>query len=304
MQAAAIAVVTDVPPMVLLWPFVLAGGVYFLLRSLIRGGSGSDRVAIASRHAFWVGLVGWLVSSLLPAANAGILPMSPTGTAPANIPTALAWPVLGCLAVHALGQLSYPRDALTLQQSENPRRVRDLLPRRLGWTVLAVFGGSAAQILWTSTLPGFAPLPYESRPDDGGGYSTVGGDGRIPGAELAGYLGGALLVLAAGTLVVLVLITRRRALAGLTSIQDGLLRTITMNRLLRTVATVASGLAAIAGNHAARPDPAFGATSWLNPAGALNLAVLLLMLAWAPPKLEGPCGLHPGAPTAAQPATP
>lgn len=169
---------------------------------------------------------------------------------------------------------------------------------------MAIFGGAAAQIMWTSTLPGFAPLPYESQPDGAGGYSTVGGEGRIPGAELAGYLGGALLVLAAGTLVVLVLITRRRALAGLNPLQDGLLRTITMNRLLRTVATVASGLAAIAGNHAARPDPATGLTSWMNPAGLLNLAVLLLMLCWPPPKLEGPNGVGRGAPTAAQPATP
>ncbi|TQJ41840.1 hypothetical protein FBY33_3959 [Arthrobacter sp. SLBN-112] len=289
--------------MALLGPFLLAGGVYFLLRSLIRGGSGSDRAATASRHAFWVGLVGWLASSLLPAANAGILPISPGATVPVDIPSALAWPVLGCLAVHALGQLSYPRGSVTPRQSGNPRRVRDLLPRRLGWTVLAVFVGAAAQILWTSTLPRFAPLPYESQPDGAGGYSTVGGEGRIPGAELAGYLGGALLVLAAGTLVVLVLITRRSLLAGLTSLQDSLLRTITMNRLLRTVATVASGLGAIAGNHAARPDPALGPTSWMNPAGMLNLAVLLLMLCWPPPKLEGPNGMGRGAPTAAQPAT-
>ncbi|MGN7147694.1 hypothetical protein ACTHQ6_01710 [Arthrobacter sp. SAFR-179] len=260
-------------------------------------------MAQASRHAFWIGLVGWLASSLLPAANAGILPVSPGGTAPVDIPATLVWPVLGWLAVHTLGQFSYPRGVVTPQQSENPRRVRDFLPHRLGWTVLAIFGGSAAQILWTSTVPGFAPLPYESKPDGNGGYSTAGGEGRIPGAELAGYLGGALVVLAAGTLVVLVLITRRRALTGLTPLQDGLLRAITMNRLLRTVATVASGLAAIAGNHAARPDPALGHTSWMNPAGLLNLAVLLLMLCWPPPRLEGPSGKRFDAPTAAQPAT-
>jgi hypothetical protein len=48
-----------------------------------------------------------------------------------------------------------------------------------------------------------------------------------------------------------------------------------MNRLLRTVATIASGLAAIAGNHAALPDPAEGTGSWFNPLGLLNLVVLL-----------------------------
>jgi hypothetical protein len=103
--------------------------------------------------------------------------------------------------------------------------------------------------------------------------------------ELAMYLGGALLVLAVGTLAVLLLISRRPPVDGLTPGLDGVLRTIAMNRLLRTVATIASGLAAIAGNHAARPDPGSGIAGWINPAGALNLAVLLVMLLWPPPKL-------------------
>ena len=97
------------------------------------------------------------------------------------------------------------------------------------------------------------------------------------------YLGGALFVLAVGTLAVLLLISRRPPVDGLTPGLDGVHRTIAMSRLLRTVATIASGLAAIAGNHAARPDP--GSTGWINPAGALNLAVLLVMLLWPPPKL-------------------
>jgi hypothetical protein len=63
-----------------------------------------------------------------------------------------------------------------------------------------------------------------------------------------------------------------------------------MNRLLRTVATVASGLAVIAGNFAARPDPAVGSMSWTNFAGIGGMAVLLAMLVWAPPKLAGPAG--------------
>lgn len=101
------------------------------------------------------------------------------------------------------------------------------------------------------------------------------------------YLGGALFVLVLGTLAVLLLISRRRPVDGLTFGLDALMRTITMNRLLRTVATVASGLAAIAGNHAARTDPAAGPADWFNPAGALNLGVLLLILLWSPPRLTG-----------------
>lgn len=50
--------------------------------------------AVASRHAFCVGVIGWLGSSLLPAANAGILPLPGSSTVPVDIAPALAWPVL------------------------------------------------------------------------------------------------------------------------------------------------------------------------------------------------------------------
>ena len=303
MQAATIAVVHDVPPAAVLWPLLLTAGVYLLLRYLIRGARDHDVSAAVSRHAFCIGVLGWLGSSLLPAANAGILPVPETASRPVETLPALAWPVLGCLAVHILGQLSYPRAQLMPVRSGAGRGIRQFLPRRLFWTVTAIFMLSAAQIGWTSTLSGFAAHSYGSRPDGSGGYVTFGGEGRIPGVELAAYLGGALLVLAAGTLAVLALIARRPPLAGLAAHADGLLRTISMNRLLRTVATVAAGLAAIAGNHSARPDPATGPANWFNPAGALNLAVLLLMLLWAPPNLSGisPARRHGGAGT--QPAT-
>ncbi|VXB08078.1 conserved membrane hypothetical protein [Arthrobacter sp. 8AJ] len=288
MPAAMTAVLSDAPPVAVLWPFLLAGGAYLLLRSLIRGVRGPDFTAEASRHAFCIGVIGWLGSSLLPAANAGILPLPGSWSVPVDIAPALAWPVLGCLAAHVLGQLSYPKARVQPGKlTGKVSRVRDLLPRPLAWTVTVIFGLSAAQVVWTSTLPGFAPHPYWSRPDGGGDYATVGGEGRIPGVQLAMYLGGALFVLVLGTLAVLLLISRRRPVDGLAFGLDALLRTITMNRLLRTVATVASGLAAIAGNHAARTDPATGPANWFNPAGALNLGVLLLMLFWSPPRLTG-----------------
>jgi hypothetical protein len=225
-----------------------------------------------------VGIIGWLVSSLQPAAKAGLIPV-PGSRAALTTPellAALAWPVLGCLAVHAIGQLSYPGPRLPHRQASlDVRRVRDFIPRRLAWTVAALFIAAAAQIAWTATLPGFDPELYVPRPKPSGGYVYYGGEGRVPGAHLAAPLGGALLVLAAGTLAVLVLIARRRRLEALGPEDNGLLRTIAMNRLLRTVATIASGLAAIAGNHAALPDPAEGTGSWFNPLGLLNLVVLL-----------------------------
>ncbi|MBT2532165.1 hypothetical protein J7E83_08490 [Arthrobacter sp. ISL-48] len=277
--------------MVLLWPFLLAAGVYVLLRWVISAPEGGTSKVTVSQHALWVGVIGWLGSSLQQASNAGILPVNAGSAAvatPGAILTVLAWPILGCLAVHAIGQLSYPGPRLPRRMATlDVRRVLDFLPRPLAWTVAAIFLASAVQIAWVATLQGFDPVPstaVEVHPRDSTG---AGRAGRIPGIDLAAYLGAGLMVLAIGTGLVLMLIAKRRQLEALDAGENDLLRTIAMNRLLRTVATIAAGLAAIAGNFAAWPDPSGPTNGWFNPAGLGSLAVLLAMWWWVPPKLAG-----------------
>lgn len=284
----------ELPPMLLLGPLVAAVVLYIILRWVVwepRMGASPETV---SQHALWVGVIGWMTSSLQGAMNIGIIPVnsitsppiSPSLTTPEAIFPALAWPVLGTLGVHALGQLSYPRPRGPRRKASlQVRHMRDFLPLPLAWTTLVIFTAAVVFIAWAATLPAFDAMPYGTVAEDPQGYRTVGGDGRIPGVALAAWLGGALAALAAGTWLVLLLIARRRQLEQLTEHDNSLLRTIAMNRLLRTVATVASGLAVIAGNYAARPDPASGSTSWTNFAGLAGVAVLLAMLVWAPPKL-------------------
>lgn len=286
----------DLPPMLLLGPLVAAVVLYLILRWVVwepRMGASPETV---SQHALWVGVIGWMASSLQGATNIGILPagrttspvMGPFLVTPDTIIPALAWPILGTLGVHALGQLSYPRPRRTRRKASlHVRKIHDFLPRPLAWTTLAIFTVAAAFIAWTALLPGYDAIAYGSVREDPQGYRTIGGDGRVPGTELAGWLGAALVVLAAGTWLVLLLVARRRQLEQLTDQDNSLLRTIAMNRLLRTVSTVASGLAVIAGNYVARPDPAAGSTSWTNFAAFAGMAVLLAMLVWAPPKLTG-----------------
>jgi hypothetical protein len=284
----------ELPPMLLLGPLVAAVVLYIILRWVVwepRMGASPESV---SQHALWVGVIGWMASSLQGAMNIGIIPagraaspaIGPLLVTPDTIIPVLAWPVLGTLGVHAIGQLSYPRPKrLRRKASLHVRKIRDFLPRPLAWTTLGIFTGAGAYIAWTATLPAYQAMPYGTELEDPQGFRAVGGDGRIPGTELAAWLGTALVVLAAGTWLVLLLATRRRQLEQLTDHDNALLRTIAMNRLLRTVATVASGLAVIAGNYVARPDPAAGSTSWTNFAGFAGMAVLLAMLIWAPPKL-------------------
>jgi hypothetical protein len=275
--------------MALLGPLLAAVGIYGLLRWVVWAPGGGTSPKSVSDHALWVGVIGWLASTLQGAANAGIIPLNPQTPSlqqPADILEALAWPVAGCLGVHALGQLSYPgprrsRRLATLAV----RRVRDFLPRKLAWATLGIFAASAASIAWAATQPAYRPLPYTSPPYGEAG-PLVGGDGRIPGTELAACLAAALLLLAAGTILVLWLISRRRQLEALDAGDNEILRTIAMNRLLRTVSTVAAGLASIAANYAARPDPAV-TTDWTNPGGLLAVVVLFVMWLWQPPQLAG-----------------
>lgn len=282
----------NLPALLLLGPLLAALVVYVVLRWVVWAPTTGTSPSSVSDHALWVGVIGWLASSLQGAMNLGIIPANPSAggalTSAESIAPALAWPVLGCLTVHALGQITYPGPRRIRRQAVlSFRRIRDFLPRRLALTTAAIFLTAAAAIARAATLPGFAavaPTTVRDGPDSYSYYSG-GGDGRIPGPELAGWLGGALLALAGGTWLVLWLIAGRRQLECLDAADNAVLRTIAMNRLLRTVATVAAGLGGIAGNFAARPDPALGITSWMNPAALAGMAVLLVMWGWRPPRL-------------------
>lgn len=295
----------NLPPLLFLGPAVGAVIVYLFLRMQVW--SKPDAQSIAS-HGLWVGIIGWMASSLQGAMTVGIIGANPMGSnapaTPDQIASALAWPILACLAVHALGQLSYPAPKAPRRYAElTVRRIRDFLPRKLAWTTAAIFAVAALVIVWIGTLPGHTPVlptPPGQAPPQGGaypdnGYVGQGQDGRIPGVELAAWLGGALLVLALGTVLVLFLIARRRQLETLDGDDNRTLRIIATNRLLRTVATIAAGLAAIAGNFAAQPAPgALWQSSWFNVLGLVNMVVLLMMWGWRVPELPS---LHQAAKT-------
>ncbi|WP_231745614.1 hypothetical protein [Arthrobacter sp. EpRS71] len=281
----------SLPPLFFLGPVVGAIVVYLFLRMQVW--SKPDAQSVAS-HGLWVGIIGWMASSLQGAMSAGIIRASPLGSSapvtPEQIASALAWPILACLTVHALGQLSYPAPKAPRRYAElKVRRIRDFLPRKLAWTTAAIFGYAALAIAWIATLTAHQPVlstPPGLVPPMDNGYSGQGQDGRIPGSELALWLGGALVVLAAGTLLVLLLIARRRQLETLDGDDNRTLRTIATNRLLRTVATIAAGLATIAGNFAAQPSPgALWQSSWFNVLGLINMGVLAAMWWWRVPEL-------------------
>ncbi|VXC70511.1 conserved membrane hypothetical protein [Arthrobacter sp. 9V] len=283
--------------MFFLGPVVGAIIVYLFLRMQVW--SKPDAQSVAS-HGLWVGIIGWMASSLQGAMSTGIIRANSLGSnapaTPDQIANALAWPIVASLTVHALGQLSYPAPKAPRRYAElKVRKIRDFLPRKLAWTTAAIFGYAAVTIAWIAALPAYTAVPPTPPPPPvdprtpttpPGPGPFQGQDGRIPGSELAFWLGGALLVLAVGTWLVLVLIARRRQLETLDGEDNRTIRTVATNRLLRTVATIAAGLATVAGNFASQPAP--GVTwqqSWFNMPGLINVAVLAAMWWWRVPEL-------------------
>ncbi|MDQ0755438.1 hypothetical protein [Arthrobacter sp. B3I4] len=289
--------------MLLVGPLLAAMIVYAVLRWVVWAPNTGTSPASVSTHALWVGVIGWLASSLQGAANVGIIPGNPYPggalTSSWTILPALGWPILGCLGVHALGQVSYPGPRRLRREAVlSVRRIRDFLPRRLAAVTAAIFAAAGAFIATTATLPGFPPVLSTTTMDGPYTRQSPGADGRIPGPEVALWLSGALAVLAGGTWLVLWLIASRRQLEALDAADNAVLRTIAMNRLLRTVATVAAGLGSVAGNFAARPDPSSGGVSWTNPASFAGMAVLLAMWIWKPPRIAAAGPAAPGRPVA------
>ncbi|WP_427015340.1 hypothetical protein ACQCSX_10845 [Pseudarthrobacter sp. P1] len=282
--------------MLILLAAVGAVVLFLLTRSVRAPATCPGSAATAAKHSLRVGVVAWMLSSLQGAAKAGTLDAPPLpGATPALPPgavplasqldlAAIFFPVLAVLAVHALGQLPWRAPAHGPRRAApEPRRRGDVVEPALATVVAAVFALSAGFIAWITFLPGFAARanPYAGPPNPG-----PVSPGRVPGWQLALPLGTALLVLAAGTLLVLWLVARRQQRAGLSAAQNRAVRRIGSNRLLRVSATVASGLGVVAGNYAAIPVPGSSPGSTIYPAAIANVAVLVAMLVWKPPALD------------------
>lgn len=272
--------------------------VYLALRMFVWSKAESKSLEHIRKHALWTGIIAWAFSSLTGASRAGLYspkqsaapfdpavlhPVDPWSTIP------FLWliiPVVAVILVHLVGQLSWPapKSAKRVAVLEF-RQVRDYVQPALGWTVLGIFLLAGGALTWLSFAPAF---PNRASGQTSQGLFQLPLDGRIPGWMLATALGASLTILAAGTVLATRLISSRRSLEALTPEQNKTLRIIGMNRLLRVSATVASGLAAIAGNYLAQPAPDSTATSWVNWLGIVNAAVLIAMLFWKPPFLDSP----------------
>ena len=282
---------------VFLGPILLAAGVYLVLRWVIWLPDNRHSPVSVAKHALWVGVIGWLASSLQPAARRA---SSPSPACPA-----------GAIQARHPPRPGLARPGLSLPCTPSASSATRAHGCRGGGRP-STCGGSAISCpvrwpgrRWPSSLwppsrsPGpppcraLLPCQYRAVPDGAGG-SDQGGDGRIPGVDLAALLGGALAVLAAGTLLVLVLIASRRQ-AG--SPRPGGQRHAADHRHEPAAADRGHGCVR-AGRHRRQPSPPGRTRRRASDRGptspACNLVVLLAMWWWAPPKLSAGLGRHGG----------
>ncbi len=261
--------------------------VYLALRMFVWSRAKSKSLEHIRNHALWTGIIAWAFSSLAGAGRAGIYDPDRFQPDPwATIPWfSLLAPVVAVIAVHAIGQSTWPAPQSPKRvASLEFRGVRDYIEPALGWTVAGIFTLTAAVVGVLYFVPGFISSNSVILGEYGQSIQTH--QGRGPGYVLASALSVALVFLAIGTFLVMRLIASRRSLEALSPDQNKTLRTIGMNRLLRVVATMASGIGAIAGNYLFQPEPLPGGEPWVNALAVVNGAVLIAMLVWKPPFLD------------------
>lgn len=192
-------------------------------------------------------------------------------------------PALWLPLVYWVAQRTWPAVVAPTRSARlTARSWTEFLPRSLTVVVGVLVAVGVVAALWLWSTPG-RPMEVTVGPQNG--YGPDGG----PAAQVTevGARGGqltpwhlvatVLFCLAAAVAVAAVL--RRRALAGLTPVQDDAVRHVAVNRILRTLAIMLLGVIGAAGTsfgyqqHASGGSPAAWSTG-------LVVAVTLVMLGW------------------------
>lgn len=299
--------------------------VYAWLRHLASGKAGEHPLTVVRRHAWWTAFIALFASGTL--GLSGIWNVDVGSSSPAALPVQDIWdhvpqalaPGLWLGAIYLLGQFTWPRQVGSRRSASlKVRRLTDYLPRVL----TAVFAGStlvaAGVMAWAWNTPGTASVLtltgndggrviVESQSGSTPGSGTVNTDytalGNLPGNQIAPLLLVGLLVVVAAVLLMLFVITSRPSLSVLDPEEDTTLRTLWMNRLLRTGVMVSAGFAAatlqyvnfareqrdavaLLSDPATTPHPAGGVV--VVASGIWLLLMGLLMLFWPAPALTSP----------------
>ena len=330
---------------------ISAALLYMLLRFVVATPKSANVSEAVSQHAFWTALIAFFASGTSGLANLWANP-DPQASAPADVTAMImhaASPGLWLGVVYILGQFTWPRHLQPVRQASlEVRSVKDAVPKALAAVLLACVALSTVAAVAAWNDPG-APnrarvdqadlsAPWDGSRDEYGNPIDESGyvmsqdevdaaqnwtepedlepateiTGTKPGTEVGPWLLGglALVVISCGSAATIMI--RRPPLQSLDEEDNKILRSIWINRLLRTGIFVVAGFGAASLSYIAEgirarsqwehstPESGFAvsrqAESLANLlTGSSTLFMLLLviaLIAWKPPRLTNVAGRY------------
>ncbi|QXQ09314.1 hypothetical protein [Paeniglutamicibacter sp. Y32M11] len=319
---------------------ISAALIYVLLRFFVAAPNATNTTEAISRHAFWTALIAFLASGTSGLSNLwAIDPETHTGIIVDGQPVLLmhaAAPGLWLTLVYILGQFTWPRHLKPVRSASlEVRSVKTLVPKFLAGLLLVCTVISTVAIIFAWNDPG-APhregndsssqeMSYNGETDDFGNpvdddgnpidLDSTDAEGNVPyissitgtrsGNEVGPYLMGGLALALLGSAGAAAVIVRRPPLDALDAGENSILRSVWINRLLRTASIVVAGFGAASASYLAegiraRGDWAvpiaaggpFFSESAQNHANALSLIsgfgfllLIVVVVSCSPPKL-------------------
>ncbi|MET0977270.1 MAG: hypothetical protein ABWX63_00490, partial [Paeniglutamicibacter terrestris] len=304
--------------------------IYVLLRFFVAAPNATNTTEAISRHAFWTALIAFFASGTSGLSNLwAIAPDAGTGMMVDTQPTTMlmhaAAPGLWLTLVYILGQFTWPRHLKPVRSASlEVRSVKTLLPKFLASLLLVCTVISTVAIIFVWNDPG-APhregsdsssssqeMSYDGETDDFGNpvdddgnpidLDSTDAEGNSPyissitgtrsGNEVGPYLMGGMALALLGSAGAAAVIVRRPPLDALDAGENSILRSVWINRLLRTASIVVAGFGAASASYLAegiraRADWALPITasgpsfseSAQNHANVLNLIASISFLA-------------------------
>lgn len=296
----------------LLLPLLVVVAVVALVVVLLRrpDPAPSEAAEAARRHGSIVNLTAWAAWFLLPAPVLGIVAVgvfrASAGTGPyAGVVTALYPATTGLLflAVHAIGERTWPRPAGPVRRAAlTRRRVADVAPRHLRVVTWA----------WVGQLAVALVVGGATAASDGRSFVVTNGDSWSANSPYPGWYYGvwllpAALVVLGGTEAVLRLVAARPAIVDADPTYDAGSRRLSAHRVLRgsqlVLGLTLAGVLLVLGygpHHAGLPVLGYGLALL---AGCATVASLILAVTPAQPAVGAAAPAQPPL-GAAPPAAP
>ncbi|GEK22114.1 hypothetical protein [Cellulomonas xylanilytica] len=266
---------------------LLVAGLAWSLRPVRTAGPATPSQAwiAAERHARRVSAAAWAALVPLPVLLAAALTGSLSGPSRGAVVAALpAVAGIAFVAVHAAGELTWPRPAGAVRRAALARRrIRDVTPHTLAWLTAAWFAALGVLLTVCALAAGTGGRSLSYAHAD----QLVSTASPFPGAYYGRTIVPATVLLGLGCVGVLLLVARRAAVSDTSPTDDVALRRTSAARILAGVQLVAActlaGCLFFAANAVAAVQPRWadafgrGSSEVVGTVGRLTALVIVIV---------------------------